>query len=288
MRRLAGLTASIDELLPIKDFDRARDLIQTHAGIQMSPAKRQLVFNRLSFKIRDGDFPSISSYLDEVERSEIARQDFIERLTTNVTSFNREKHHFEDLRTRLGVFDPLRGSRSPLIWSAGCSTGEEPISILLAIVEAFPMVEASRLPRILATDIDTKVLQTARQGRYPSASLQSIPPHLLKRCFEFLSSGEMVLRSEYLQLIEYQSLNLNQKSWSMPPRFSGTIFDFVFCRNVMIYFGLEVQRTLLKRLYERIKPHGMLYVGHSEMLLHSDDLYESKGRTIFQSRRRSI
>jgi chemotaxis protein methyltransferase CheR len=266
-------------------FEKVRSLIASYAGINIAMSKQQMVFNRLLRQLRVTGMDSFEQYLEQVEQSFDVRQTFVDALTTNVTSFNREQHHFQSLlewsikQAGLGLrLADVRG------WSAGCSSGEEPTNIVMTLLEGFAQHAVPSLPIILATDIDTQVLARARLGIYPNEQMAPFSVASRERFFSKQGPTESQFKSYYRSLIEYQYLNLNAPVWQLPRMLKPRSLQFVFCRNVMIYFSAEVQRKLLRRIHEVLEPGGLLFAGHSEMLLHSDDLFESLGRTSFRAR----
>jgi chemotaxis protein methyltransferase CheR len=266
-------------------FETVRLLIANYAGINIAISKQQMVFNRLLRQLRITGIDSFEQYLEQVERSFDIRQTFVDALTTNVTSFNREQHHFQSLldwsvkQANLGRrLSEVRG------WSAGCSSGEEPTNILMTLLEGFAQQTMPTSPILLATDIDTQVLAKARLGIYPNEQLTPLSIASRERFFSKQGPSESQFKSYYRSLIEYRYLNLNAPVWQLPRLLKPRSLQFVFCRNVMIYFTTDVQRKLLKKIHEVLEPGGLLFAGHSEMLLHSDDLFESLGRTSFRAR----
>jgi chemotaxis protein methyltransferase CheR len=182
-------------------------------------------------------------------------------LTTNVTRFYREPHHFEDLKRRVlpTLIPRLKARGRARIWSAGCSSGQEPYTIALTVLEMLPEAKAYDI-KILATDINTQVVAEARAGRYPTEQVSSVPDMLRKRYFTEDGPGHVRATDEPRQLITFRELNL-MGDWP----FKGQ-FDVIFCRNVAIYFDDEVQATLWRRFAERLVPGGRLYIGHSERI----------------------
>jgi chemotaxis protein methyltransferase CheR len=257
------------------DFERVRQLIYQHAGIHLQVGKQAMVYSRLSRRLRETGHRSFAAYLQWLEghAAEHAEwQAFINCLTTNLTSFFREEHHFDalaqDLRARAGR--PVR------IWCNAASTGEEPYSIAITVAEALgAQAEAS----ILATDIDTNVLETARRGIY-EASSRGLSAERLKRWFlrgTGPNAGSIRIKPELARGIEFRPFNLMASHWSF-----GEPFDFVFCRNVMIYFDAATQRRVLERVHGAMHPGGVLYVGHSENFTESRTLFRLRGKTIYQ------
>ncbi|GFO60664.1 chemotaxis protein methyltransferase [Geomonas silvestris] len=257
-----------------EDFQRVRELIHQLAGISLSPAKRDMVYSRLARRLRARGMQNFTEYLDYVVQGDAQEiEAFINALTTNMTSFFREPHHFKILAERLAE----HRDSTLTIWTCASSTGEEPYSIAMTVLEALKSYRHQ--PRILATDIDTNVLATARRGVYPMDQLAKLPPEQLRRFFlrgEGKNEGHARVRDEVKQLLSFKRLNLLDESWPMRGR-----FDYIFCRNVMIYFDKQTQYALLKRLAGYLKPHGLLFVGHSESFHHASDLFEICGNTVY-------
>ena len=261
-----------------EDFARIRALIYRKAGIALAPGKMDMAYSRLARRLRARGLESFSQYLailDGGDQPEL--EAFINALTTNMTSFFREPHHFRTLAERL---EQMPAGRPAAIWTCASSSGEEPYSIALTAVSA--LKEGASPPRILATDIDTNVLEKARQGIYPVDQLGKIPPDQLKHFFHRGSGGNEGLarvRDELKQLVSFRRLNLLDESWPMRGR-----FDFIFCRNVMIYFDKETQHAILKRLAGYLQPDGLLFVGHSESFHGASDLFKVCGNTTYTLR----
>ena len=260
------------------DFERVRQLIYQRAGISLHAGKQAMVYSRLSRRLRETGHRGFGDYLQWLERAtgpqgEAEWQEFVNCLTTNLTAFFREEHHFhalvQDLRARNGK--PIR------IWCNAASTGEEPYSLAMTVIEA---LGASPPVHILCSDIDTKVLETAKRGVYPADS-RGLDPERLKRHFMRGTGGNagfIRARPELSRLLDFRSFNLMSPSWSA----LGEAFDFVFCRNVMIYFDNPTQRKVLERIHAVMKPGGLLYVGHSENFTDSRDLFRLRGKTIYE------
>ena len=258
----------------VTDFERVRvrALIHQRAGINLQPGKQAMVYSRLSRRLRETGHRSFGAYLQWLE-SHPAHNDewqaFVNCLTTNLTAFFREDHHFgaliQDLRQHSGA---LR------IWCNAASTGEEPYSISMTVAES---LGADAPVRILATDIDTLVLDTARRGVYEGEA-RGPSPERLKRHFlrgTGTNAGAIRVKPELARLIEFKSFILMSEQWSF-----GEPFDFVYCRNVMIYFDSATQRRVLERIHGAMQPGGLLYVGHSENFTDSRTLFRLRGKTI--------
>ncbi len=264
-----------------RDFRRVCELIHARAGIALAPAKRDMVYGRLSRRLRSLGLRSFKDYLDQLEQHGGEEwQAFTNALTTNLTSFFREPHHFDKLRAEL----QQRASQAPLkLWSCAASTGEEPYSMAITACETFGTLTPP--VRILATDVDTQVLATASQGVYAIDRIAGLDPELKRRYFQRGSGpneGKCRINPALRALVEFRQLNL------LAPRYDvGGPFDALFCRNVMIYFDKPTQRAILSRLVDHMGDDGLLYTGHSENYLHAADLIQPCGRTLYRRTRRS-
>jgi chemotaxis protein methyltransferase CheR len=259
------------------DFERVRSLIYQRAGISLGDGKQAMVYSRVSRRLRETGHGSFASYLQSLEQATGAAgdaewQEFINCLTTNLTSFFREEHHFtalvDDLRARSS--GPLR------IWCSAASTGEEPYSIAMTVTET---LGASASAKIVASDIDTNVLAKASQGVYPIAA-RGLSQDRLRRHFmrgKGAQAGLIRIKPELARMIEFRSLNLMDPRWSL-----GEPFDMVFCRNVMIYFDAATQIKVLEKMHATMKPGSLLYVGHSENFTDAKHLFRLRGKTIYQ------
>lgn len=257
------------------DFERVRKLIYQHAGISLSPVKQDMVYSRLARRLRATGKNTFGEYLDMLERGGSEEWErFVNSLTTNLTSFFREPHHFpifaEHLK-KLGTRRPIR------VWCSAASTGEEPYSIAITVLETFG-ANASHVS-IFASDLDTNVLETARKGVYPVERVEKLSPDRLKRFFlrgTGNQEGYVSVRPELKRLIEFQRVNLLEPNW--PVR--GPL-DIIFCRNVMIYFDKPTQYKILSRFAPMMQPDGLMMAGHSESFLHAADLFKSLGKTVY-------
>jgi chemotaxis protein methyltransferase CheR len=259
------------------DFQAIAAMVRAHAGIVLSANKRELVFGRLARRLRVLGLRSFTDYRDLLEGPEGKAEhvEMINAITTNLTSFFREPHHFDFLAG--SVLPPLlrEAPRGRLrIWSAACSSGEEPYSIAMVMQKALPDKNHHNA-RILATDIDTNILEFARHGTYPAERTTSIPSEYA-RCRVKHSADTVAMPDDLKRLITFNQLNL-QDAWPM----SGP-FDVVFCRNVVIYFDKDTQRVLFDRIADIMSPQGYLFIGHSETLFRVSERFESLGRTIYR------
>jgi chemotaxis protein methyltransferase CheR len=262
-----------------REFSRIKSRVYSVAGIALSDAKRTLVISRLSKIVRGLGLPSFDAYIDHLERGGTAQdgQDFVNALTTNLTRFYREDHHFDHLRGHVGalIAQKPRGMRLR-IWSAGCSTGQEPYTIGMELLAAFPELKRWDF-RILATDIDTAVIGKAARGIYPESELSGLTPER-QRLFERGADGTLRIPTPVRELIAFKPLNLIGP-WPM----KGP-FDAIFCRNVAIYFDKPTQGEMFGRMGKMLAPEAFLYIGHSENLGTGGGDFRLVGKTIYQSR----
>lgn len=259
------------------DFDRVQALIYKRAGISLNDGKHAMVYSRLSRRLRETGHQSFREYLSWLEATDGPEwQEFINALTTNLTSFFREQHHFE-------IFSSLLKSKPAntawRVWCNAASTGEEPYSIVMTAMEALgPKANFS----LTASDIDSKVLASASDGVYRMESMKGIGPDRMQRFFlrgKGSNEGMARVKPELRKHIEFLIVNLIRDDWPFREP-----FDVVFCRNVMIYFDGETQRKVLERIHRVMKPGGMLFVGHAENFSDSRDLFVLKGKTVYERR----
>lgn len=244
-----------------EEYRRVQDLAYKKFGLALGPGKEEMVVSRLTSKIRQAGVASFSQYLDIVEKDEAGESlvALIDALTTNHTSFFRERQHFEYLTQE--VLPHLPAGAETWFWSAASSTGEEPYSLAMWLLEHGG--QNGRF-RILATDISTRVLEAARRGVYPDSKLPDIPEEWRRKYLlrgEGKSAGFFRIRPEVRQIVEFARLNL-----VTPPLNLDRTFPVIFCRNVMIYFDAATQEQLIPELGRHLWPGGYLYVGHSESL----------------------
>jgi chemotaxis protein methyltransferase CheR len=264
-----------------RDFERVRRLIYARAGINLSDHKQNMVYSRLARRLRANGMGSFAEYLDrfegEGEFSRAEEQEFVNALTTNLTSFFRESHHFPVLEEFLRA---QHASTPPRIWCAAASTGEEPYSIAMVMSEANGNRNSGAL---LATDIDTNVLATASRGAYKLDAAQACGEARLRRFFlrgTGANEGMVRARPDLRNLIRFGQLNLLDEAWPLVREFSGQL-DAVFCRNVMIYFDRKTQREILNRIVPLLRPGGLLFVGHSENFTDCDSALRLQGKTVY-------
>jgi len=263
------------------DFERVRRLIYDRAGINLNDNKQNMVYSRLSRRLRSHGMNSFTEYLNRFESDarfyESEAQEFVNALTTNLTSFFREGHHFP-------IFEEhLRGmpaGAAPRVWCAAASTGEEPYTIAITMNEAAGGRSSGSL---LATDIDTNVLETAERGMYRLESAQACGEARLRRYFlrgKGSNDGMVRVRPELSQMIRFGQLNLLDEDWPLVRGFSGQL-DAVFCRNVMIYFDRKTQKAILQRIVQVLRPGGLLFVGHSENFTDCNEALSLRGKTVY-------
>lgn len=246
-------------LMSDADFDAFSRMIHAKTGIVINEAKRSMLVSRLSRRLRDLGLRDFGSYRDLLDSPDGAAEQraFISAITTNVTSFFREPGHFEALAGMVPEFDArvATGERIRL-WSAGCSSGEEPYSIAMTLKESWPALDHADV-RILATDIDPVMVAAARRGVYSGQQVGDDPPPLVRQNMSPHKDG-FVINAALKDNLRFEELNLLGQ-WP----FTGT-FDVIFCRNVVIYFDAPTRMGLWRRFAERLRPGGTLFVGHSE------------------------
>ncbi|MCC6207493.1 MAG: protein-glutamate O-methyltransferase CheR [Gammaproteobacteria bacterium] len=262
------------------DFDYIRRVVVEQTGIVLSDQKRELVYGRLAKRLRALGLHTFADYCGHLERSPDELHELVNAITTNLTSFFREPYHFDYLRDTV-LPELLRSnaqSRRIRIWSAGCSTGEEPYSIAMVLRDALPSGEGWDA-RILATDIDSNVLAKAQEGIYQEERATGVPERYLRRGFrkgQGDHAGMLRVGDEVRSLITFRQLNL-MKDWPM----HGP-FDVIFCRNVVIYFDKPTQRRLFDRYADILVDGGHLFIGHSETLFKVSERFTLIGRTIYR------
>ncbi|RKZ89490.1 MAG: chemotaxis protein CheR [Gammaproteobacteria bacterium] len=277
------MTASRNREFEFTDasFERIRQFVTEHTGIVLSNAKKDMVYGRLSKRIRKGGFGSFDAFCDALEAGDEDEQDFmINAITTNLTAFFRENHHFEFLAHTVipDLVEKNKHNKRIRIWSAGCSTGEEPYSIAMILKEFLPDFEQWDV-KILATDLDANVVAQGQSGIYRADRIEGLPEERIKRWFKRGrgDKADMVKVSpELQQMISFKRLNLLHQ-WPMKGQ-----FDFMFCRNVVIYFDKDTQRVLFERYADILAPDAHLFIGHSETLYKVSTRFDSLGHTIYR------
>jgi chemotaxis protein methyltransferase CheR len=259
-----------------KDFQKIRRLIHERAGISLSEAKQDMVYGRLARRLRARGLKRFSEYLDLLRLGDEAEWEaFTNALTTNLTSFFREAHHFPLLAQHAIRHKPGRDFQ---VWCCGCSSGEEAYSIAITLAETF----ASLRPpvSVLATDVDTQVLRKAEEGVYPMERVERLGPERARRFFlrgTGVQAGQARVRPELRALVSFRPFNLLTSACP-----SSRPFDAIFCRNVMIYFDRVTQAVILRGFAPLLRANGLLFVGHSESLFHVSDMFRLRGRTVYE------
>ena len=258
-----------------RDFVRVRHMIDEYAGIKLSPQKINMVYNRLLRRVRAQGVSTFAEYLDLVQaEASTERQAFVNALTTNLTAFFREPHHFELLAARAAAVRARKGNAPMRVWSSACSTGEEAWSIAMVLREAGCAAD------IRASDIDSEVLRIASAGIYSNERVADLPQSRLKQHF-LRGAGEneglVSIRPELRAMTRFFQLNLQSAAWPEQER-----YDAIFCRNVVIYFDRADQKRLAARFADMLVPGGVLMVGHSESFPAGHPAFRSCGRTAYE------
>lgn len=262
-----------------RDFKRVREMIYARAGISLSDSKSDMVYSRLARRLREVQISSFSEYLDALTADETSPEweKFTNALTTNLTSFYRESHHFDILAKFLLKRRSQPGGEHIRIWCSAASTGEEPYTLAMTACEAF---NTSTPPvSILATDIDTHVLATGEAGIYPMERVEKLSQERLKRfflCGSGSNAGYVKAHDNLRRLITFRQLNLLDARWPLK-----TTLDVIFCRNVMIYFDKPTQREILLKMKPLLHRDGLLFAGHSESFQHALDVFKPTGRSVY-------
>lgn len=261
------------------DFRQIAEMLHADSGIALPDSKATLVYSRLAKRLRALGLESFRQYCAMVQDSQgiDERKRMLASLTTNVTRFFREPHHFDHLRRQ--VLPPLlegarRGARVRL-WSAGCSTGQEPYSIAMTVLELLPNAADYDI-RILASDIDSDVIATARAGIYGEEALSQVPADRRARFFTAAGAGRQSVSDDMRELVAFRELNLIGH-WPMKGKFNA-----IFCRNVVIYFQEDTQTQIWTRFVQYLVPGGSLYIGHSERLTGVGDRFDADGLTTYK------
>ena len=275
---LGGAAAQREFAWTNADFTRVQALIYKHAGISLHDGKHAMVYSRLSRRLRDTRHDSFETYLSWLEKQPADApewQEFVNALTTNLTSFFRESHHFDIFAQHLRT----RSSGPWKVWCNAASTGEEPYSIVMTALES---LGANAQFKLMASDLDTKVLATAAAGVYRLDNVKNLSSERLHRFFmrgKGSNEGMVRVKPELRRMIDFIQVNLIRDDWPFQEP-----FDVVFCRNVMIYFDAPTQRRVLEKIHRVLKPGGLLFVGHAENFSESRDLFTLKGKTVYERR----
>jgi len=257
-----------------RDFQRIRKMIYQHAGISLSPKKSDMVYSRVARRVRATGLQSFDAYLSKLDRGDTAEwQAFTNALTTNLTAFFREAHHFPILAEHVSKL-----SHRPIqIWCAAASTGEEPYSLAITLAEQFGTLAPPAT--IVASDVDTTVLEAAESGEYALERVAKLERDRLQNyflCGSGPQEGRVKVRPELRKLIEFRQINLLDADWKL-----DGLFDAIFCRNVMIYFDKPTQARILEKFAPLLRPNGLLFAGHSESLFHVSHLFRPRGKTVY-------
>jgi chemotaxis protein methyltransferase CheR len=274
------ITQSFD--LTDHEFDKFKELIHRISGIYLSEQKKKLVVARLSRRLRAlnlDTFTQYYHYLTDNPDGAAEIVNLINRITTNKTDFFREMHHFDFLQNEILpamiAKGEASGNRRVRIWSAGCSSGEEPYSIAIILSEAFKNHRGWDI-KILATDLDTEVLQRASHGHYATQTLIPVPSEYLAKYFVRATDGYIV--SDTLKyMVSFRKLNFMDAAFPMK-----NPFDIIFCRNVIIYFDQSTKTELMNKFHAYLKPQGLIFIGHSESLMSMKDQFKYIKHTVYQ------
>lgn len=264
-----------------RQFDALRALAREHTGISLSDAKRDLVYGRLVRRLRALDLNGFDEYRNLLEQGDGGEiEQFSNAITTNLTSFFREPHHFEYLGDTVVPALVRRKARTRRLraWSAGCSSGEEPYSIAMALRQSIPDPDSWDI-KILATDLDSNMLDTGERGVYPEERVESLSQSQRRKWLRVgrgENSGKVLIAPELRDMVTFRKLNL-MGPWPM----RGP-FDFIFCRNVVIYFDKETQKVLFDRFADLMEVERCLFIGHSESLFQVTDCFRLIGKTIYR------
>jgi chemotaxis protein methyltransferase CheR len=260
----------------LEDFEKVSRLIYEHAGISLKSSKQDMVYSRLARRLRATGFDNFRDYLAMLEKNDpVEWEAFVNSLTTNLTSFFREPHHFPLLAEHV---IKQNGHHPISLWCSAASTGEEPYSMAMTMVDAF----GSFTPpvSILATDVATNVLAKAEAGVYPIEHVEKLAADRVKRFFlrgTGAQSGFVKVRPELQAMITFRPVNLLADSWPI----RGPL-DAIFCRNVMIYFDKQTQLKILQRFVPLLQPEGLIFAGHSESFYNAAHLLRLRGRTVYE------
>jgi chemotaxis protein methyltransferase CheR len=260
------------------DFRGLVQLAYEQAGIALADSKRNLVYSRLSRRLRVLGLRSFGEYRNYLAENDSERENFINAISTNLTKFFRESHHFDHFREHIAApFNKSKPGSRLRVWSAGCSSGEEPYTVGVVLKREIRDIERHDV-RILATDIDTEVIARGARGEYQASALDEVP-RAYQEYFTPIEGGKgdnVVVDRGVRSLIAFKRLNL-METWP----FNG-LFDAIFCRNVMIYFDGPTKAKLIERFTQKVKPGGFLYIGHSESLNGAHPGISLVGRTIYR------
>ncbi len=264
-----------------KDFNNLRKIANAHTGIIVTDDKYDMYYARLVKRLRFLKLNNFSEYVEYLKNNKASEFTiFIDSITTNLTSFFREKHHFDQLKNELiPKLAPRADASSGIrVWSAGCSTGEEPYSIAMTMMDSMHLM-LNKMPTLVASDIDTTVLKTAATGIYDISRVEGLDKSIKKRWFargKGDKSGLVKVSKKLTELIDFKQINLMQ-SWPHKDK-----FHIIFCRNVVIYFDRPTKQKLFSRFADQLVDDGYLILGHSESLQGLTDQFETIGKTVFR------
>ena len=249
----------MQEFLTDKEFEDFKSVIYNESGITFSQSNRSILESRLKEKLRDKKLDTVSEYYKLITSSREEMKVLLDSVTTNLTRFFRNQPHFDALQNyvipELIKIKKESGKKRISIWSAGCSTGEEPYTIAMVLSKHLP---AGFTGDVLASDLSLKCLMTAQTGFYSDQKVQGIPQEYLNSCFDKVPEGYQVKKS-IMSMVKFDYHNLKHES-------KRTDFDVIFCRNVLIYFDEKAQKEVIDRFYKAMNPQGFLFIGHSESL----------------------
>ena len=256
-----------------KEFEAIRAKIRELTGINLADSKDSMVYSRIARRVRALNLTCFDSYLKYLDTHQHETEHFINALTTNLTSFFREAHHFDVLK------DYVAKHSGPLtIWCAASSTGEEPYSIAMSCVDGRRSFNTNI--KIIASDIDSNVLNVARKGIYPIGHLDKMDPDYKKRFFKKgkgVNAGKAKVVPELTKMVTFFQQNLLEQKWKLEDK-----VDIIFCRNVMIYFDKPTQVKILERMIKYMRPGGLYFAGHSENFSHVSNLIRPLGKTVYE------
>jgi chemotaxis protein methyltransferase CheR len=255
------------------DFEQVRQMIYDHAGISLNLSKQNMVYSRLSRRLRVTGIDNFKDYLALLAGDKAEWEAFVNSLTTNLTAFFREPHHFPLLAEHV----LKQKNRHIVLWSSAASTGEEPYTMAMTMIDAFDSFTPP--VTILATDLDTNVLAKAEAGIYPVERVEKLPNAVVKRFFlrgSGARAGFVRVRPELRAMITFRQVNLLEDDWHI----RGPL-DAIFCRNVMIYFDKETQLKILERFAPLLQPDGLLFAGHSENFQNAGHIFSMRGKTVY-------
>lgn len=285
MRAIAAENTGRDTSLELcyteRDFLALRDILRERTGIALGDSKRCMVYARLARRLRSQGLSSFASYVRRLREGDEAEvRAFVSALSTHVTSFFREAHHFETLTRQVlpGLLEARNATRRLRLWSAGCSSGQEAYSIAASLLDALP--DGARWDvKILATDLVGEMVERGRRGVYPASDLETCVPVDLRRWFQRgTGPNEHLVRvaPELRSLVRFRNLNLLDV-WPM-----AGLFDVIFCRNVLIYFDRKTQHAMYRRFADALACDGYLFLGHSESLAQLSSCFTYAGRTVYR------